>query len=304
MTTELPHGVYGTPPKELASVPAGALQVSPLIPGSQDLASLADGSLATFTILAPPGTIERRYVLAQALRALTPGANLVALAPKDKGGSRLKKELESLGCAVSEESRAHNKICTASTPLTLTASSREAILEGAPRFLEGIGFTQPGVFSWDRIDPGSLMLAELLPVLGGEGADLGCGIVFLSKELLFSKKVRHLSLFEIDRRAVECARKNLEAHKGRVSIRWADLRSVDPGVSNLDFIVTNPPFHDAGAEDQGLGQGFLQQAGYLLRPGGTLWIVANRHLPYEALLRSLFSEVKETSGFKAYKAVR
>ena len=38
------------------------------------------------------GTLERRYALALILRALKPGAPLTALAPKEKGGSRLGKE--------------------------------------------------------------------------------------------------------------------------------------------------------------------------------------------------------------------
>jgi 16S rRNA (guanine1207-N2)-methyltransferase len=33
----LVHGVYGVPPAQLAQVPAGARQLSPLSPGSDDL---------------------------------------------------------------------------------------------------------------------------------------------------------------------------------------------------------------------------------------------------------------------------
>src|SRR4051812_974114 len=99
------HGVYGTPPKDLAPVPAGATQFSPLKVGAQALEELSPGSAASFAVLAPPGTLERRYVLALALRALRPGAALTALAPKDKGGSRIAKELEAFGCEVEADSR-------------------------------------------------------------------------------------------------------------------------------------------------------------------------------------------------------
>ena len=34
--------VYGLPPAELAATPAGAVQTSPLIPGSSDLGALRD----------------------------------------------------------------------------------------------------------------------------------------------------------------------------------------------------------------------------------------------------------------------
>ncbi|MFX7507109.1 hypothetical protein ABTJ37_22595, partial [Acinetobacter baumannii] len=70
-------------------------------------------------VLAPPGTLERRYVLALALKALKPEAVLVALAPKDKGGARLRRELEDLGCAVGETARRHHRICEVARPANL-----------------------------------------------------------------------------------------------------------------------------------------------------------------------------------------
>jgi len=66
--------VYGAPPAALAEVPPGARQVSPLIPDAAALEDFAPASLSAAVIAAPPGTIERRYVLALALRALQPRA--------------------------------------------------------------------------------------------------------------------------------------------------------------------------------------------------------------------------------------
>jgi 16S rRNA (guanine1207-N2)-methyltransferase len=45
----------------------------------------------------------------------------------------------------------------------------------------------------------------------------------------------------------------------------------------------------------------------MLNPGGQLWLVANRHLPYETTLRERFVKVEEMSGdsaFKVFHAVR
>ena len=69
----------------------------------------------------------------------------------------------------------------------------------------------------------------------------------------------------------------------------------------------NPPFHDGGIEDKTLGQRFIQRAAESLRNGGSCWLVANRHLPYEAVLAPLFRQVKlvvEVDGFKIYEAVK
>jgi 16S rRNA (guanine1207-N2)-methyltransferase len=273
------------------------------VPGAQALEAQEEGSLARLVVLAPPGTLERRYTLALALRALAPEGELVALAPKDKGGSRLGKELKAFGCTVEETSRRHFRICATRRPAAPSGLA-EAIEAGAPRLDEALGlWTQPGIFSWNRIDPGSALLVERLPALAGRGADFGCGIGFLSRAVLASPKVQALTLADIDRRAVEAARRNIA--DPRASFRWTDLRERDGSVRDLDFVIMNPPFHEGGIEDQGLGQLFIRRAAEALRPGGLCWLTANRHLPYEAPLREAFRRVSlavEGSGYKVYEA--
>ncbi|ATQ40920.1 class I SAM-dependent methyltransferase [Caulobacter mirabilis] len=299
------HGVYGAPPREVAETPAGAIRFSPLVPGAADLEAVAPGSMTSMTLLAPPGTIERRYALALALRALAPNGRLTAAAPKDKGGSRLRKDLEAFGCVVNEDGRRHHRICITRRPDAPTGLD-EALAEGAPRLSPTLGlWTQPGVFSWDRVDPGSALLLKTLPPLAGAGADLGAGVGVLAHAVLASLKVERLTLIDIDRRAVEAARRNVA--DPRVDIRWADARQsgLEPG--SLDFVVMNPPFHDGGAEDKSLGQAFIRQAASLLRKGGVLWLVANRHLPYEAVLADAFRTATpraDAGGFKVIEAVK
>ena len=298
-------GIYGAPPPQLAMAPAAARQVSPLYPGAADLGAADPGSYSSIVILAPPGTLERRHALAQALLALTPGGTLTALAPKDKGGARLRAELEAFGCTVDESSKSHHRICVAHRPDTLTGIE-DAIRDGAPRLLDTIGlWTQPGIFSWDRIDPGSILLAERLPELSGKGADLGCGLGFLAHHALHAPGIERIDLIDIDRRALECAKRNVM--DPRAHFHWADATSAAPRLSNLDFVVMNPPFHKAGAEDKALGQNFIRRAAEMLRPGGRCWLVANRHLPYEATLGATFKAVRldhEESGFKIFEARR
>jgi len=296
-------GVYGTPPPDLAEVPRDAIQFSPLMPGAAALDKQPAGSLDGITLLAPPGTIERRYVLAQALRALKDGAPLAALAPNDRGGTRLRKELEAFGLDVNEASKRHHRIVTATRPSALTGID-EAVAAGAPRFDDEIGlWTQPGVFSWDRLDPGTHMLIEHLPALSGRGADFGCGIGILARAVLASDAVTELTLVDIDRRAIECAEHNLDTP--RAKFVWTDLRDPHPDLVNLDFAVMNAPFHDAGQEDKGLAQAFIRRAAESLRKGGVCVMVANRHLPYEAVLKPLFKAVTpviEQGGYKIYEA--
>jgi 16S rRNA (guanine1207-N2)-methyltransferase len=295
--------VYGAPAPGLADVPAGAVQVSPLIPGSEDLDERTEASARQAIVLAPAGTLERDYVLAQALRVLAPGAPLLALAPKDKGGSRLKKALERFGCSVTEDARRHHRFCRALRPAAPTGLDA-AIAAGAPRIVPALGlWSQPGVFSWDRRDPGSARLLALLPPLAGQGADLGCGVGVLAVHVLASPKVTRLTCVDLDRRAIACARRNLQ--DPRVDLRWADARQLDETVAGLDFVVMNPPFHDGGAEDRDLGVAFIRTAARRLRKGGTCWLVANRHLPYEAALSEAFAAVTvkaDDGGYKIFEA--
>lgn len=243
-------------------------------------------------------------MLALALRALKPGAELTALAPNEKGGNRLSKELESFGCKVGTSSKRHHRICQTVRPETLNETALAAAIEaGAPRFVEALGqWSQPGVFSWDALDPGTLLLIAALPLLVGRGADLGCGVGLLAIAALANPDVTHLDLVDLDRRAVDCARRNVKDR--RAAFHWADARNA-PALENLDFVVMNPPFHDGGAEDRSLGQAFLRRAHQTLRKGGAVWLVANRHLPYEGVMKPLFTTVTlraEGHGFKVYEA--
>ena len=181
----------------------------------------------------------------------------------------------------------------------------------APRaVVDGRFVSRPGVFAWDRIDSASAMLADCLPrELSGRGADLGAGIGFLSLRLLeHCPGIRHLDLFEADARALALARVNVEAAvRPNVPVllgfHWHDVATGIPG--SYDFIVSNPPFHQGKAGQPQLGRAFIAAAADALAPEGSLWLVANRHLPYEAELASRFTRVRtvrDEQGFKVIQA--
>lgn len=159
-------------------------------------------------------------------------------------------------------------------------------------------FTTAGVFSDGAVDKGSALLAAALPPkLPARMADLGAGWGYLADPVLSREGVKSLDLIEAEALSLNCARLNVR--DPRVSFHWADATQFDQ--SGYDGIVMNPPFHAGRATDPSLGRAFIQSAARLLAPHGKLWMVANRHLPYEATLAECFRNVDIVGGNGAFK---
>lgn len=297
------HAVYGLVPSGLADIASDAVQCSPRVPGARVLADFEPHSLASLVLHAPPNTVERRAVVAMGLRALAPGGGLTVLAANTKGGTRLRAELEAFGCTVEASHKRRHQIVSTVRGADIKGLD-EAIADGVPRLLEKLGlWSQPGLFNWDRIDPGSQLLLDHLPPLSGYGADLGCGIGVLARAARAHAGRPEIVLIDIDARALAMAQRNVPGDG--VTTLWADVRSARTLPSGLDFVVMNPPFHDDGEDDVALGLAFIQRAAAMLKPGGVLWLTANRHLPYEGTLKPLFPTadlVAQAHGFKVYAA--
>jgi 16S rRNA (guanine1207-N2)-methyltransferase len=296
--------LYGDIPENLVAKPVDGLQVSPFYPGSVPLEVLEHATYDGLIMRAPANTVERRHEIAQALRALKVGATICIFAPKDRGGTRLAKELADFGVQARDQPKHHHRIVTGLRQEALIGLE-EAIHVGQLRLVASLGlFSQPGLFSWDRLDIGTACLLHVLPQLNGRVGDFGCGSGVLSRAVLAHPGVTSVTGFDLDRRAITAAMANI--NDPRFSGVWVDLCQDGPLVSNLDAIVMNPPFHFAGKEDPNIGIRMIGCAADALRPGGTLWLTANRHLPYEGVLRARFKSVtlrSEAQGFKVYQAI-
>ncbi len=167
---------------------------------------------------------------------------------------------------------------------------------------DGSFVSQPGIFSWDRVDDGSAMLAKHLPDdFTGTVADFGCGWGCLARHVLRSSGVERIDLVDAEFRAIEAARANVA--DTRASFHWLDLAG-EAAPSIYDAIVCNPPFHAGRAADPALGQRIIEAAAGALKPGGRLYMVANRGLPYEPVLKQHFARFETLADNNKFRVTR
>lgn len=273
-----------------------------------------NGTYALALVNIPKQVEEAKHWIASALKSLQPEGWLVIAAANDANGSRLEKWMKELAIPYESESKNKARVVWAKRPAVLPSLLTDWHVRGEKQKVQtGDGYhfiSQPGVFGWDKIDVGSKLLTGLLPPdLKGIGADFGAGTGYLSRAILESAQgVKILWLAEADKRALECAKKNLENVRADILLEylWADLTR-PAALPPLDFIVMNPPFHTGKKTDTSLGQAFIKTAAHHLKKGGRLYMVANAHLPYEQLLRDNFAQVRpvtEEKGFKIFEAVK
>ncbi len=162
----------------------------------------------------------------------------------------------------------------------------------------------PGVFAWDHVDDGSRLLAQSLPAdITGDMADLGSGWGYLARACLGRAAApRRLDLYEADWHALQAARINLGKRPSvtELAFHWHDV-TTGLDAARYDMIVTNPPFHDQRRADPAIGIAFIRAAAKALRPGGRLWLVANRHLPYEQSLATCFAATTQRAADARFK---
>lgn len=264
----------------------------------------------TVLLLPPPQRDETRALFALAMQAVDDDGLLVVSMQNNAGAKSGEADLRKLAPEVQSLSKSKCRVFWARKRNINQELMQSWRAFDQPRLIESTGLTsRPGVFAWDRIDTASKLLSDHLPLeLSGHGADLGAGLGFLTHFILpRSESVESMDIYEAEARSLECAKLNLAPFETRVRLGyfWHD---VTVGIQGpYDFIVSNPPFHLGREEARALGQSFIEVAARSLKPKGRFYMVANRHLPYEASLEKHFSKVSVLAmqdGFKVFEAIK
>ncbi|MER8522777.1 class I SAM-dependent methyltransferase [Mesorhizobium sp. M0644] len=245
--------------------------------------------------------------VAEAVERAAPGGLIVVAGSKDDGIASLRKHVGALVPLEGHLPKHHGIAFWFRRPAdtvaaaTLRAANPDLVVEGCFR-------TAPGMFSFDKIDAGSKLLIENLPNdLRGSVADFCAGWGYVAAEVgARSPGISALDLYEADFEALEAAKANLGNTGVEPGFFWIDLLS-ETVERRYDVVVMNPPFHRSRATEPEIGAGMIRAAGKALKPGGRLFMVANRQLPYEPVLAAAFSshaELARDGMFKVLSARR
>ncbi|MFJ6999111.1 methyltransferase [Streptomyces albidoflavus] len=152
-----------------------------------------------------------------------------------------------------------------------------------------------GIFCADRLDVGTRFFLGQLPVPEGSArvVDLGCGNGVVGTAVARTSPEAEIVFVDESHQAVASAeqtfRDNAPDPERGTFLVTDGLDDPDAvASSSVDLVLTNPPFHSHQAVTDATARRMFAGARRVLRPGGELWVVANRHLGHHRQLRRLF----------------
>ena len=253
----------------------------------------------------PPDKKEALGAISYSLDNIKKNGYLICDGLKTSGIESVIKKLKFLDLTVI--SKAHGKLLYAPLPSTIPefVFNWRNTLKLSPNQDEFL--TQPGMFSYRKIDSGSRLLGRLLPKnITGDVADLCSGWGYLSSVLSSNnQKIKSLHLFEANYSALSASKENV--NDIRAFFHWEDVLSIENFDQKFDLIVCNPPFHSKAKYDMVVPKNIIRIGCKILKLNGSFWMVANKHLPYEKHLKGCFQtvdKVVENSFYKVFKATR
>ncbi|MCB1182466.1 methyltransferase [bacterium] len=196
--------------------------------------------------------------------------------------------------------------------------ARLALREGLPAAEPDVAFdlpdtdlslvSGPNVFSRERPDAGSRLLLAHLPQRDDacRAVDLGCGNGMLAVALALRCPAARITGVDISHQAVASARQNaVQVPDGPTRLEFrVDDAAAGLADESCDLVVCNPPFHQGHATGDLQAWEMFKAARRILRPGGELLVVGNRHLGYHVKLRRLFDAVDLLGSDRRFVVLR
>ncbi|HEY7484977.1 MAG TPA: methyltransferase [Streptosporangiaceae bacterium] len=146
--------------------------------------------------------------------------------------------------------------------------------------------TDRGMFSPDRVDPGTRILLETVPAPPPEGhlIDLGCGYGPIALTMATRAPQAMVLGVDVNGRALDLAKRNASAAR-LYNVKFNLPDEVDPGL-RFAALWSNPPIRIGKAALHDLLSTWLER----LSPGGTAHLVVQKHLGSDSLQRWLTAQ--------------
>jgi len=162
---------------------------------------------------------------------------------------------------------------------------------------------KPGVWAWDRLDPGTAALLEVVEVRPGDTVlDLGCGTGVIGAAAQVPPG--RVTLVDCNVAAVACAERTLAANGlSDAQARLADGVDGFP-LDSFDLVLSHLPRGRAVQEE------LIRGAARVLRPGGRFYLVAHKRVGVKGAIaysRDLFGHcgvVRQKKGYHAALAIK
>jgi len=288
-----------------------------------ELDAVADASISHVALRVPKSSNELVDVLYRIRPKLTQdGAVLAAAMVKHLPSSALPALEGHIGSTTSGQTRKKARLLTAHVDPALSTGE-----PAWPKTWRAHGCTltnHGGNFSAERLDTGTdLLLAHLEAVLDRSDGfdrtelsvetivDLGCGNGIIG--LVAAQRRANAQVVAIDDSAVavDATRSSWSSTFGsaadRLTVHHAHRLVTVVDAGSVDAVLVNPPFHEDRVIGDDTAWSMFVDAHKVLRPGGVLGVVGNRHLAYHAKLKKIFGNVDviaSTSRFVVLASVR
>lgn len=161
-----------------------------------------------------------------------------------------------------------------------------------------------GVFSRDSLDIGTRFFLSHLPTGDQYRSiiDLGCGNGVVGLMAAHKNPNAELTFVDESFMAVDSARLNFTAAFG--DQRQATFCATDclQGIAanSADLILNNPPFHQQNVVGTHIANQMFRESHKVLREGGELWVIGNRHLGYHSVLKKHFGNCETVVSNKKF----